>query len=130
MLLSWSSYRGTLPDVVVAGDAGTLAMWPQKNYLEYFPVAPTTIMQCLSYVRPYWLQNKLMRPEWQRRKIRWKSRSNSGYVGQMREFLACVAESRPPATSAADARRDLEIVLHCYESLQQRRHITTTPLKN
>jgi predicted dehydrogenase len=33
MLLTWSSPRGNLPDMVLAGDEGTLHLWPGKRYL-------------------------------------------------------------------------------------------------
>jgi predicted dehydrogenase len=43
----------------------------------------------------------------------------TGYLGEMQEFLACIAEDRPPVTAAEDGKRDLEIILACYASLSK-----------
>ncbi|MCC6491839.1 MAG: Gfo/Idh/MocA family oxidoreductase [Pirellulales bacterium] len=118
MLLSWASQRGMLPDLVVAGTAGTLATWPARRYIEYYPAAPSLGTRLAQRVRPYWLQAKLMRPQWQRQRLPITSRHRSAYVAQMHEFLSAVAQQRAPATTAGDARRDLEIVLKAYESLE------------
>jgi predicted dehydrogenase len=117
MLLSWSSLRGHVPDIVVAGEKGTLHLWPGAKYLDYYPVSPTTASRLCSYVRPYWLQAKLMRERFGRVRILLRDQEGSGYLGEFREFLAAVAEEREPASPPQDGRRDLEIVLHCYAAL-------------
>ncbi|MGH7718099.1 MAG: flavin reductase [Gemmatimonadaceae bacterium] len=128
LLLSWATYRGRLPDMVIVGDKGTLHLWPGSAYLDYFPVAPRPITQLLSYVRPYWLQEKLRRPEQQRVRVTLRDEEGTGYVAEVREFLAAVIEGRAPVTTAADARRDLEIVLSAYESLDRGERVAIRPL--
>lgn len=128
MLLSWASPRGTLPDIIVAGDEGTVALWPTKRTIEFYPVESKPLTRMLGYVRPHWLQAKLMRPELQRTRIRTGRGVPPAYVAQMQEFLACVAAGRPPATPPEDARRDLEIVLACYESLQEKSRVEIASL--
>ncbi|HKY41670.1 MAG TPA: flavin reductase [Pyrinomonadaceae bacterium] len=118
MLISWSSQRGHLPDIVVAGENGTLHLWPRTRYIDYYPVAPRPLTRIVSEVRPYWLQEKLMSPRLQRTRIKLHGRDVTGYLGEMEEFVAAVAEERPPVTSANDGRRDLEIVMRCYEALR------------
>jgi predicted dehydrogenase len=50
-----------------------------------------------------------------RRKI--ANEDRQGYLTEVREFLAAVTEGREPASPPEDARRDLEIVLRCYQSI-------------
>lgn len=117
MLLTWATNHGILPDFVIAGEKGTLHLWPAADYLDYYPVAAVPLTRWISYVRPYWLQNKLMRPGLQRLRTVLKGREKNGYLDEMREFLSAVAEGRRPVTAPEDGRRDLEIVLRAYESL-------------
>jgi len=119
MLLTWSSPRGNLPDIVLAGDQGALHLWPGKRYLDYSPAAPRFLPNMISYVRPYWLQEKLIRPQMQRIRITQPDKDGTGYLGEMQEFLTAISEDRPPASRGEDGRRDLEIVLRCYESLDR-----------
>lgn len=123
MLLSWASLRGHLPDIVVAGENGTLHLWPGANYLDYYPVSPTWVSRLCSYVRPYWLQAKITRERFGRVRISLRDQESSGYLGEFREFLAAVAENREPASPPEDGRRDLEIVLHCYEALAKQSRV-------
>jgi predicted dehydrogenase len=116
MLLSWSSLRGYVPDIIVAGDKGTLHLWPGATFLDYYPVAPRPITALLDYVRPYWLQNALRRPTQQRERVKLESDDGGGYLGEIREFLAAVSEGRPPASPPEEGRRDVEIVLAAYRS--------------
>jgi len=117
MLASWSTQRGHLPDIVVAGERGTLHLWPGAHYLDYYPVEPRLATKLLSFVRPYSLQERLMRPTLQRIRKRCADKDATGYLGEMKEFVAAVAEGREPVTPAEDARRDLQIILRSYESL-------------
>lgn len=123
MLLSWATMRGAVPDILIAGDRGTIHLWPGKRYLDYYPIAPTLRSQLLSKVRPYWLQAKFQRAENQRVRVRLSDRDKSGYLGEMRDFLSAVAENRPPQCTAEDACRDLEIVLSSYESLDRHERV-------
>jgi len=102
---------------VIAGENGTIHLWPRTRYIDYYPVAPRPLTRIVSEVRPYWLQEKLMSPRLQRDRIKLRGRDVTGYLGEMEEFVAAVAEEREPATSAEDGRRDLEIVMSCYEAL-------------
>lgn len=128
LLLSWASMRGDLPDVVVEGEKGTIHLWPGRPYIDLYPVDPPLIPRVLSLVRPYWLQEKLMRPRLGRVRISTPEREGAGYVGEVQEFLAAVAEERNPSSPAEDGRRDLEIVLSGYEALSQGRRVTIPPL--
>jgi len=71
----------------------------------------------ISYVRPYWLQEAMSRPQMQRVRMALPDRNGTGYLGEMQEFLAAVTEGRASHSRPEDGRRDLEIVLRCYESL-------------
>jgi predicted dehydrogenase/flavin reductase (DIM6/NTAB) family NADH-FMN oxidoreductase RutF len=117
MLLTWSSQRGDVPDFVLAGDDGTLHLWPGRSYIDYYPAASRFLPQAISYVRPYSLQEKLFRPWMNRVRLPIKDADVTGYLGEMKEFIAAVAEERTPASVADDGRRDLEIVLRSYEAL-------------
>jgi predicted dehydrogenase len=129
MLLSWSSQRGDLPDIVLTGDKGTLHLWPGKRYLDYYATAPRVLPQIISYLRPYWLQEKLLRPQMQRLRKPLPDRDTTGYLGEMKEFLSSIAEGRMPASPPEDARRDLEIVMRSYESLAQGGWVEIPPLQ-
>lgn len=118
MFLSWSSMRGHVPDIVIAGEKGTLHLWPSASFIDLYPIDPPLVPRLLSLVRPYWLQEKLMRPQFGRVRIRLPEAEGSGYPGEIREFLAAVAEERQPVSPPEDGRRDLEIVLRCYEALK------------
>jgi len=123
MLLSWISSRRDLPDIAVCGESGTLHLWPAKSYIDYYPARPPFLPHLLSYVRPYWLQEKLMRPRFGRVRTHVRNGEASGYLNEMREFLAAIAEERDLASPAEDARRDLEIVLRCYAALETDRWV-------
>jgi predicted dehydrogenase len=119
LLLSWATPRGHAPDLTVCGDRGVLHLWPGRNYVDLYPAEPRLLPRLLSKMRPGWLAEKLIRPEMQRIRRRFHSPDSRGYLMEAREFLAAVAERRPPASPASDARRDLEIVLRGYKSLHE-----------
>ncbi|HEV8429196.1 MAG TPA: flavin reductase [Pyrinomonadaceae bacterium] len=120
LLCSWSTQRGELPDIVIAGEMGTLHLWPGTRSLDYYPVAPRPLTRLISYVRPYSLQAKLIRPGLQRVRIQLPDKDGTGYLGEMQEFLTAIIEERAPVTPPEDGRRDLQIVLSCYESLDSK----------
>ncbi|MFQ5850245.1 MAG: Gfo/Idh/MocA family oxidoreductase [Candidatus Binatia bacterium] len=128
ILLSWASKRGNLPDIVVAGEKGTLHLWPGAGYLNYYPVAPRSLTRVISYVRPYWLQAKLMRPNRQCIRIALSDEDKTGYLSEVREFLDAIAKEREPCTLPEDGRRDLEIVLCGYEALERDERVQIKPL--
>ncbi len=101
----------------MAGEKGTFHLWPDKSYVEFYPAAPRAVTRLIGYVRPFWLQERLMRPGFERVRMRIPGPKESGYTAEFREFLSAIAEGRAPATSAEDGRRDLEIVLRAYDSL-------------
>lgn len=127
MLLSWSSQRGHLPDIVIAGESGTIHLWPGAHYLDFYPVKPKFITRTLSYVRPYSLQAKLMKPTHQRVRMHLRDKDITGYLGEMQEFLGAVTEERAPVTTAEDGRRDLEVITRCYAALQSGQVATIPP---
>jgi predicted dehydrogenase len=55
MLLSWVSPRGDLPDMIVAGEKGTIHLWSAAPFYDLYPAYPLTLTRLLSYVRPAWL---------------------------------------------------------------------------
>jgi len=55
----------------------------------------------------------------QRIRITHPDKDGIGYLGEMQEFLTAVSEGRPPASGAADGRRDLEITSKAYEALER-----------
>ena len=118
LFATWSASLGIVPDIVVLGERGTLHLWPRRAYLDYYPAAPRPLVRMLSFVRPYSLQEKLIRPTMQRVRIRLSRQETTGYVDEVREFLSAVADDREPATTPGDARRDLEIVLACYQAME------------
>lgn len=70
-----------------------------------------------------------MSPRLQRTRIKLRGRDVTGYLGEMEEFVASVAEEREPVTSAVDGRRDLEIVMRCYQALSTGQAATIPPVK-
>ena len=119
LLLSWSSPRGHAPDLTVAGEKGTIHLWPGDPYLDLYPAAPRPLTRLVGYVRPRWLGKKLMSPALQRVRREVPENATGPYVAEIREFLAAVAEQRAPASLPRDARRDLEIVLRGYDALRE-----------
>jgi len=122
VLLSWASPRGHGPDIIVAGDQGTVHLWPAAPYLDLYPAgpaAPRPLATLLSYVCPAGLALKLMSRGLRRVRRRIPDRDAGGYLTQVREFLGAVAEGRAPTSRPEDARRDLEIVLLGYEALRR-----------
>ena len=69
-----------------------------------------------------------MRPRFGRVRISLPEKEGAGYLGEIREFLAAVAEEREPASPPEDGRRDLEIVLNCYDALAKSEKVPITPL--
>lgn len=128
MFLSWASTRGLLPDIVIAGEKGTIHLWPGTSFIDLYPIDPPFIPRLLSLVRPYWLQEKLMRPQFGRVRIKLPESEGSGYPGEIREFLAAVAEERAPVSPPEDGRRDLEIVLRCYAALSEGGQVSIGPV--
>lgn len=118
ILATWSYPWGMGPDIIVAGEKGTFHLWPDKPYVEFYPAAPRTMTKLIGYVRPYRLQEWLMRPGLQRVRMRIPGPKESGYRAEFREFLSAIAVGREPVTPAGDGRRDLEIVLRAYDSLE------------
>jgi len=129
MLLSWSTHRGNLPDIVLEGSEGTFHIWPGTRYFDYYPVAPRGLSQALSFVRPHALREKLMSPRLQRVRRSLVDKDPTGYRNEFIEFLDAVANERPPITTPEDGRRDLEIVLAAYEALRTNSLTSIRPLK-
>jgi predicted dehydrogenase/flavin reductase (DIM6/NTAB) family NADH-FMN oxidoreductase RutF len=127
LLVNWSSPRGDAPDIVVAGEQGVVHLWGNRPFYDFYPATARPITQFVSYVRPAWLSNKLMRPSLQRVRRRIANPDHSGYLTEIREFLAAVTEQRSPVTSAEDGRRDLEIALFMYESLRREAWVAIPP---
>jgi predicted dehydrogenase/flavin reductase (DIM6/NTAB) family NADH-FMN oxidoreductase RutF len=117
MLATWSAHLGSLPDLIVTGERGAFHLWPRAGYYDFYPAPSGVRAELIGYVRPYSLQAKLMAPRRWRRRIRFHG-PDDGYVEQMREFLSAISQNRDPQSGGADGRRDLEIVLQAYRSLE------------
>jgi predicted dehydrogenase/flavin reductase (DIM6/NTAB) family NADH-FMN oxidoreductase RutF len=127
MLLSWASTRGHAPDIVIAGDCGTLHLWPGTPVIDYYLIAPRTMTRLLEYVRPRVLQRALSRPTAQRIRTRMRNAEGTGHADGFRAFLGAIEGQGLPDPPATEGRRDLEIILKSYEALQlgSRIQITT-----
>ena len=118
LLLNWAGPRGHSPDIIVSGDKGTIHLWSSLPYYDLYPAAGRPLTNLLSYVRPAWLADKLMRPTLQRERRRITDSDLQGYITEMKEFLAAVAEGREPVSRPEEGRRDVEIVLRGYAALE------------
>jgi predicted dehydrogenase len=124
LLLSWSTIRGHAPDLMIAGEKGTLQLWPGAPFVDLYPVRLPPAVRTLSMLPSERLGQVLSRPVF-RRVRRWiRNEDPLGYLAEIREFLAAVSENRAPVTEAADARRDLEVVLLAYQALEGERWVT------
>jgi predicted dehydrogenase/flavin reductase (DIM6/NTAB) family NADH-FMN oxidoreductase RutF len=119
MLLSWASPRGHHPSIIVAGEKGTIHLWPGVRYYDFYSATPRLPARLASDLHIYRLAETLMSPERQRVRRRIADPDCAGYVSEIREFLAAVVEKRQPASGPEDARRDLEIVLRAYDALRE-----------
>lgn len=127
LLLNWAGPRGHNPDIIISGDQGVIQLWPATPYYDWFPAEPRPIMQLLSYVRPSWLAEKLMRPEFQQVRRPIAGDDTQGYLSEIREFLAAIDQNRPPQSDPIHAMRDLEIVLCGYAAMQQDEWVRISP---
>jgi len=105
---------------MLLGDRGTIHMWPMRGYFDYYPHAPRPITAMLSYVRPYSLQARLMKPEHQRVRTELGG-EDTGYPEEMAAFLAAVARGIRDLDSAIQGRRDLEIAECVYRAMESGR---------
>jgi predicted dehydrogenase len=119
LLLNWAGPRGHSPDLIVSGESGVLHLWPGRRYYDLYPAAQGAVNQMLSFVRPASLGERFMKPEYDRVRRITPETDAQGYLSEVREFLACVAEERAPCTAPEDGRRDVQIVLCAYASLWQ-----------
>lgn len=127
MLLSWSSPRGHVPDLIVAGEKGTLNLWPGDPYFDFYPATARPLSQIVNYVRPRWVGEKLNSPTLQRLRRTVTDHGTGAYIAEVREFLSAVVEERAPVSRPLDARRDLEIVLQGYDALELGRSVDIPP---
>jgi predicted dehydrogenase len=120
IVTTWAATLGKLPDMVLAGDRGTFHLWPRTGYFDYYPTAARPVTALAGRIRPDWLRRKLMRPEWQRMRVRVGGPDN-GYREEMLAFLNAVSVGKAGLESALSARRDLEIVLCAYRAMESGR---------
>ncbi|MGO9258024.1 MAG: Gfo/Idh/MocA family protein [Bryobacteraceae bacterium] len=125
IVTTWAATLGKLPDIILVGSRGTFQLWPRTGYFDYYPIAPRPFAKLIGHVRPYWLRAKLLRPEVQRVRVHVGGPDN-GYREEMCAFLNAIAAGKAGPESAAmesahAARRDLEIVLCAYRSMESGR---------
>jgi len=118
VLLSWSARRGNLPEYVVMAEKATMHISMSENSLDSYPVDPPPIARLISKLRPHWLQDVLSHPRFERKRVRLAAADRTGHLGQIREFLTAAAAGVAPVDSALEARRDLEIITHAYQSMR------------
>ena len=87
----------------------------------FYPREPRPFQRLVSKVRRHWLQEKLMSPRMEGQRVRVPGNDTTGHTGQMREFLRAVASGSAETALAVDARRDLEIILRAYDSMNSGR---------
>ena len=117
---TWASTLGKAPDIVLAGARGTFHLWPRTGYFDYYPIAPRPLTALAARIRPYWLRERAMRPELQRLRVR-VGRPDTGYREEMRAFVNAIAKGDCGLESARAGRRDLELVLCAYRSMESGR---------
>ncbi|MBL8219078.1 MAG: Gfo/Idh/MocA family oxidoreductase [Bryobacterales bacterium] len=117
--LNWAGPTGHSPDVIVSGEKGVLLLWRQEKHLDLYPAEATGLASMLPL--PAWLAHKLSSPARARIPVPFPDDDLTGYVTEVKEFLAAIEQQRPALTPPEDGRRDLEIVLAAYRSLQSGR---------
>jgi len=117
--LNWAGPTGHSPDVIVSGEKGVLLFWRQENHLDLYPAETSGLASMFPW--PAWIARKLSTPPRARIPIPFPDADLTGYVTEVKEFLAAVEQQRPPLTPPGDGRRDLEIVLAAYRSLRSGR---------
>ena len=121
VLLSWTARRGELPEYIVICEKGSLHLWMNRASMVFYPSEPRPFQRLVSKVRPHWLQEKLMSPRMEGQRVRLPGNDTTGHTGQMREFLRAVASGSAETALAVEARRDLEIILRAYDSMNSGR---------
>ncbi len=120
MLFNWAGPRGNLPDIVIAGSEATMELWSGSRFVDIYPQNHgSTAVDLLSRMGaaklvPAWLTDRTR----DRRRLPVPGTDPGGYQSEVAEFLAAIAEDRAPASPGREGRRDLEIVLAGYRSLE------------
>jgi predicted dehydrogenase len=123
---SWQASAGRCPEFIVMGSKGGLKIWPESDSVDVYSQEPTLRTRLVSKVRPWWLQSLLSSPESQRRRVRVRTEDRLGYQAELQDFLRRVQSGQPDTESANEARRDLEVVMAGYESLERRVPVACT----
>jgi predicted dehydrogenase len=121
VLLGWTARRGDLPEYIVICEKASLHLWMNRGSMVVYPTEPLPVQRLMSKVRPHWLQEKLMSPRLEGRRVRLPGNDRTGHIGQMREFLRAVASGSAETGSALEARRDLETIFRAYDSMNSGR---------
>ena len=88
-----------------------------QRYVELYPQRSPKALSLLSRLGVPRLTNWLSDRRRVRRRLFVPGDDTAGYRAEIAEFLAAVAEDRSPASDGFEGRRDLEIVLAGYRSL-------------
>jgi predicted dehydrogenase len=123
---SWQASAGRCPEFIVTGSEGGLKIWPESDAVDLYSQTPTLRTRLVSRLRPWWLQSLFSSSENQRRRLRLSGEDRLGYRAELRDFLRRAEAGRPDTESAREARRDLEIVMAGYESLERRGPVSCT----
>jgi predicted dehydrogenase len=118
MLFNWAGPRGDLPDIVVAGTEATMELRVGKPAVDIYPAGGSAIAGLVGRAGLARIAAWLADPRRKRYRLPVPGDDPAGYRAEIAEFLAAVAEDRLPASPGIEGRRDLEIVLAGYRSLE------------
>ena len=118
LVFSWQASAGRVPEFIATGSRGAIKIWPDSSSVDLYPIEPGWWSRMVARLRPSWLQERFVSPEMQRRRFKLPRHDRMGYQAELRHFLDLVQRGRPNLTSALQARRDLEIVMAAYASLE------------
>ena len=123
LAFSWQASAGVQPEFILSGTRGSLKIWPDSRTLDFYPLEPTGLTRAIARVRPSALQLLLQSPETQRQRTRLARTDRMGYRAELQAFLEAAERGVADVTSAREARRDVEIVMAAYASLESGRAV-------
>jgi UDP-N-acetyl-2-amino-2-deoxyglucuronate dehydrogenase len=127
--LSWQASVGRCPEFVITGDKGAIMIWPENTSVDFYPVAPGPLSRAVAQIRLWWLKARLESLELQRRRFRVQTWDRMGYQAELRDFVVFTELNGNSKTrgenvaSAIQGRRDIEVVMAAYESLEHHRPV-------
>lgn len=118
MLLNWVSPRPGGPDIVIAGERGTLHLWPGDSHIDLYHGETSNLIGLIARANAR-VGGMLAKFSKGRARRRLRDGDPGGYLGEIREFLSAVADDRPPTCGPEHGVRDVEIVARGYAALDR-----------